>query len=308
MPILNCLINHKNSEIAQKIYELHSLIKQRTIEELFENNDIQKERLFHSLNGIYKSNNSNEQDDESSTVQDKRLVRRYKNSQSTKSNLNNKLQNKKCNRSYSDVFDMDEKNKFEDLKNQIIIEISENKSSHTKRDNLLSNEINKGTLNSLRNLSTKSNKNKGNFNRESIENFEKISFDLNSNKMSVVEKLKTAKILNYPIKQLSNESITGLKSAFYNKEENKRTGVKEFSNYENMSFIENINNNCFSESYNLDSSMISAKENTSNRTKISGINRHLRKNSSIDNKDKLFSKVPYRQNSINSKKSKEYYN
>jgi len=306
-PILICLSNHKNSDIAQKIYDLNQLIKKKIIAEVFESNiDWKNEQYTYKYikinqnseikNACLKENNNN--------LSNKSITKTNMNS--LKEKLNNINIKSKENDDY--INDHTSENKFfdkkiEEMKKLILKELSEtdlknnipilkNKDS----SNITSNETNKNAINVLRNIGT------GKLNEKSISNnfeIEKInSFDNSINYTKSMNEKKIEKLkLNRNSLNLSNNnnSINNKineknKIGFYNiKDENKKELKKENMFICEKGIIEN-SNLLLTETFNIDSSIISLKENNSLSLNFGYHNTRLRSNSNLENREKNINK------------------
>ena len=329
--------NHKNGDIAQKIFQLNGLIKQKINAEIFDLNlDFKAEKYSYNflvnnedaqINTIDCLNKSKNLilENQINNKTEKEKINNNKNINKNNSNLNReKSFNGNKNTSELDklcslVENEDKKfdSKIEILKKQILQTLSENKEQIKKiirtenSNNLILNENNKMNFNNVKNMSINKNNDKTIPNKNEKENIaiidnllqEKSNHEINNMVKSQNEKNKTNKS---PINSININSVIknnvnneNPKSSFYNnKIENRKNSYKDkLCSKENYNIIENNNNCLSSEPYNFDTSAIFLKENNSNNTNVTYQNTRLRKNSSMDYKERNFNRT----NSINSK-------
>jgi hypothetical protein len=309
--ILVCLSHHKNNDIAQKILELNSLIKRKIIEEIFENCiDFKEESYSSKLLSVINYNNENNSNSINYTNYSLNLKKNIKSNINLKSKTSNRKSSTESNETSSAVVDNEDKKfeeKIEELKKQILFELKENirtlKDKCTKHNNSLttSNQTNKDSnFNLIRNASSKKlDKNESLEINEKIKNFTRFKENKINDKKS--EKIKVNKN-DSNIYNKINENNDSIKSGFYNNKE----GNKKENNKENCLNNENciIDNSIIisTETYNIDSSIVSIRENTLKITSQALHNTRLRRQSCFDFKEKnLKENQIKKQNSINNK-------
>lgn len=257
-----CLNNHKTPEIAEKVYELINLVKQRVLLEIFEFknfNQKNEKKKAEEMNPLINNNNINTLKFKQKTIKSRESI--YNGNQNKNmENLNeNNIENfKKI--LLREIFDS---------KNKKILEQKSSKNGNIRNNNISANNRE--------------------FNRDR-ESREKSSY-------SRKNKLENLSINRYKGNYGNNSSLFNKYNILMSKKiiEEKKAKLNRDSNDLNA-FEENQY-----ESYNVDSSYISLKENTSNLTNISGYNNYKMRNSKRENLEKK------RKENILQRKSKQNY-
>lgn len=272
--------NHKNSEIANKIYELNSVIKQKLLSEVFENkinfNDVKYSHGF-NLNEVYSKDSRKEQ---AASLLTNKPNNSFKNNNNSSINLTRSSQRnineseKNSNIIVTDSTSM----KIEMLKKDILESLYEQNNKNLKILKNKNTSFNNKYIvpNKQRNINAHANTTDKHLNNERNEE-QKISNSTCGGILAPYGQTKT-NINNNNNNSISNNDshCQYVKSFFYNnnncnqaKEElNKKPsnsfGKRDFSNGDIYSLIEDNNN--YSELYYADSSIISLKENHSNNS------------------------------------------
>lgn len=340
-PILICLSHHKNNDIAQKIYELNSLIKKNIIADVFELNSLDLNSEKYTCEMLIEDSDGDLKHQEIKGKYVKTLNSLNAKKSSFKNNPNRKS-SETDKQSISGLEPTERKfdSKIEALKKLILDELAENLLMHqvknggprgNDRGEMDGNKLNNPTL--LRNQSTTRTKEKLTLCLDKAHNQAINNFGQNNNNNTNTcidkknEKLKLNKTgLNINGNAAcSNRSVTNsfncsnsnnnsfkhyenCKSGFFNsKEENKKDYFNKENIYTYESCVIDNTNMLTTESYNIDSSLLSLKENKL----IGGANSdyqtsRLRRNSSIDYKEKPSRDKAKRKGSANSKGKQKF--
>jgi hypothetical protein len=309
-PILICLSHHKNRDIALKVYELYSLIKKNIIADIFNCNiDLNSEKYTHQMlldeddcDNLGKNADTKDNKDNSiSLITVNCIKNKIKINQncSIKEKTVNSIRkssdsNKQSNETHDKKFDL----KIENLQKLILQELAENRqNSQVKCLSKKAEEFNKHkNACLLRNSSTPNSKeyaeNSDKAEKEAINNFEE-NVEKKQNEKVKIEKNTLNVNDNYNNNKSNFENVksdyTNTKSGFLNcKGRNKQQCL----NKENIF----INENCFidntnlltTETYNIDSSVLSMKENNLININLNSMyqSSRIRRKSSVDNKEK----------------------
>lgn len=355
-PILICLSHHKNSDIAQKIYELNSLIKKNIIADIFEfnnnininnNHDLKSEKYTYkmliddecfeseAINVDIKESKSSNANHNTNKINNKI---NYNNNNKPLNTTNNKLSeseklNSNNNNNNNNTLESEDKKfdlKIEALKKLILQELAVNqrnslaKAASFKADNCASAHANKqSNACLLRNLSTAGKaKEKANCTekaeKEAVNNFEnfapekknkknklyKNALNVNNNPNSSINNSVYSSFINNGINKNnnSNKNNENSKSGFFNsKEENKKDNFNKENIYNCENCVIDNTNMLTTETYNIDSSILSLKENNLIGMTTAFQNSRLRRNSSVDYKEKTSKGKTTRKSSTNSK-------
>ena len=302
------LHNHKNSDIAQKIYELNTLVKQKILWEIFDLEiDFNHEKFnIYSDNDDYDnekiSDFKNKNTNKNLEIQTKLEKEKIFNNKLNK-NLSNQIDLKLQNDSKYN-FDYDKKSfknnkleaikivKIDNLKKEILSGLLENNINKEKKITNTLNNKNIDTRNKIKYNLLNSNEKSvlKNFNNESNNNLYSKFFNKSSDKFERENILNPETFKNY--KQREKNKPNNLKNLIML--DNKKLS-KDFSNENNDLCINTINNN--SEScLNLDSSEISNRE-TRNR------NYEFNLNQKNGTKEKINEEKVKKQSSFISRKS-----
>lgn len=331
-PILICLSHHKNSDIAQKIYELNSLIKKNIIADIFEMNNIDLTSEKYTCRMLIDECDGEAKNADSKA---KEIIKPLNALVTNKNNLRNNSNRKSSESDKQSILLLeDEEKKFdlkiEGLKKLILQELADNLkvnqlTGESLKVNLCSglagNKVNNASM--LRNQSTAKAKEKitltsDKSENQPINNFgEKVNFDKKSEKIKLNKNalnLNNTSTCNNKSTSINNsfgcsnnnnnhnKNSENSKSGFFNsKDENK----KDYFNKENIYNYENCvidNTNLLTtETYNIDSSILSIKENNQIGVNANYQTTRLRRNSSIDYKERNCNDRTKRKSSTHSK-------